>query len=139
MTTFDLTAECDSLRRANAILAGRVEALEETVARIRDQRDEANERLRHAEAEREYERRRAIEAEASLEAAEACLAGIATPDGFALTIICADCGAAITTLGESPAHAAVMLAHEASIQFTTDGTRVICRPCAGKTAPKEAA
>lgn len=131
MTTFDLTAECDSLRRANAILAGRVEVLEESIGRIRDQRDAMEFDLRSAEAERAYERRLAMAAEEQVAIGAARLSVLGdTPDGFWLTIQCADCDEKIATLGESPAHAAVMLAHQASIQFTTDGPRVVCRGCA---------
>lgn len=140
MSAADIIAERDSLRRAAHALEERVNVLEDTVARLRGDRDEEATERRRAEGEREYERRRAVAAEKRADDyAEQLTEFGARACGFALTIICADCGAAIATLGESPAHAAVMLAHQASMQFTTDGPRVVCRGCAAKAAPKEAA
>lgn len=134
MTTADIIAERDSLRRAAHALEERVDVLEESLERVRNDRDEEATERRRTEGEREYERGRAIKAETALIRASG-----ETPDGFRLSVACADCGHTISILGESMPHAAVMLAHQASIQFTTDGPRVVCRPCASKTAPKEAA
>ena len=98
MTTFDLTAECESLRRANAVLAGHVEVLEESIGRIRDQRDAMEFDLRSAEAERAYERRLAMAAEEQVAIGAARLSVLGdTPDGFWLTIQCADCDEKIET------------------------------------------